>query len=167
MKTLIDLFNFGMMRKYPDIISDCDPTFTNVLHLGPGAKKIDGCSELEYPRWDAETDVMPYASDSFDQIHAYHFFEHIQNLVPLIQECHRVLKPGGHINIVVPYYNSQLAIQDLDHKRFFCENTWRTLFDRSSYQKGKIDGRFEIATNLIMGDSEKNLCLITQLVKIV
>ena len=86
-------------------------------------------------------------------------------MVGVISECQRVLVPGGHINIVVPYYNSQMAAQDLDHKHSFCERTWSHLFRNDYYQKDKLKG-MKIHLNLIMGDSERTLALLTQLVKI-
>jgi len=161
MNTLVDLFNLGMLRSYDDIIPDKNGL---VLNLGPGNKHIDNTVELEYPEWDAEVDNIPYDSNTVNQIHAYHFLEHIKNVPFLLAECNRVLMVDGHMNIVVPYYKSQMAFQDLDHKNFFSENTWRHLFTNKYYTKGKVDN-FEVATNFIMGDSEKNLCLVTQLVK--
>ena len=163
MITLIDLFNLGMMRTYSDIIPDKKSGL--ILNLGPGNKTINGTIPLEYPEWNAETDAIPHPDNSVEQIHAYHFLEHIHNVVGVISECQRVLVPGGHINIVVPYYNSQMAIQDLDHKHFFCERTWNHLFRNDYYEKDKLKS-MKIHLNLIMGDSERTLALITQLVKI-
>lgn len=159
--TIIDLFNLGMMRDYSDILPDKTGV---ILNLGPGNKHIDGAIELEYPSWDAECDEIPFDNNSVDQIHAYHFLEHIRNVPFLLNECNRVLKTGGHINIVVPYYKSSMQFQDLDHKTHYTENTWKVLFDTTYYSKGKVIG-FDVHFNMIMGDSEKNLCLITQLVK--
>jgi ubiquinone/menaquinone biosynthesis C-methylase UbiE len=155
MKTLTQLFNLGMMRDYPEIVQD--HTSGIVLNLGPGNKHIEGATELEYPSWDAETMPIPFANNSVRQIHAYHFFEHIKNVPFLTRECERVLIPGGHINIVVPYYNSQMQAQDLDHKSAFCETTFKVLFDSDYYKKGKCKP-MKIATNFIMGDSERTLC---------
>lgn len=161
MNTLIDLFNTGMARTYNDIIPDVEGV---VLNLGAGKKLIPGSIPIDLPLWNAETDEIPYDSNSVDMIHCYHFLEHISNVVFVIREIRRVLKPGAHVNIVVPYYNSSLQYQDLDHKHAFTENTFKTLFDSSYYIKGKV-GSMVIATNFIMGDCEKNLSLIIQLVK--
>lgn len=162
MKTLVDLFNFGMFRNYPDILESKKGI---VLNLGPGNKHIDGAIPLEYPDWDAECDCIPLPDNSIDMIHCYHFLEHIKNVPFVISEIRRVLKPGGHVNIVVPYYSSSMQAQDLDHKSCFTENTFKVLFNNDYYQKGKVEP-MEIATNFIMGDCEKNLCLVIQLRKI-
>lgn len=165
MKTLVDLFNLGMIRDYPDIIPDVDHKIDAVLNLGPGNKHIEGAVELEYPHWDAETMPIPFPDNSINQIHCYHFLEHIQNASFVISEIERVLVPRGHVNIVVPYYSSNMQAHDLDHKHSFTETTFKNLFTTQYYKKDKIIP-MEIATNFIMGDCEANLCLIIQLLKL-
>ena len=164
MTTLIDIFNLGMQREYPEPIPDVDPTCELVLNLGPGNKHINGAHELEYPSWDAEKDAIPFPSNTVSQIHAYHFLEHITNIVPLMVDIRRVLIPGGHINIVVPYWFSSMAYTDLDHKRAFSEKVWRNLFTCDDYFKSKLNP-MEVHTNFIIGDRLENLCLLTQLRK--
>jgi len=58
-----------------------------------------------------------------------------------------------------------MQAQDLDHKSCFCERTFSVLFDSDYYKKGKCKP-MKIATNFIMGDSERTLCLVVQLVKL-
>jgi SAM-dependent methyltransferase len=164
METLIELFNFGMERNYDDIIPDFDPKVYHVLNLGPGHKGIKHTIPLEWPDWDAEVDAIPFPTRTIAQIHCYHFLEHIQNIVPLIIDMRRVLIPGGHINIVVPYYIGSMAFADADHKRFFSEKVWRNMFSNEHYEKHKVPF-MEIVTNMIMGDRLENLCLVTQLRK--
>jgi len=69
MKTLVELFNLGMMRSYAEIIPDNNTGI--ILNLGPGNKHIDECIELEYPEWDAETMRIPFDDNTIKQIHAY------------------------------------------------------------------------------------------------
>lgn len=163
MKTFIELYNMAMLRNYPDIIPDVDKGCL-VLNLGAGEKQINGAIPMDYPTWDAECQAIPYKGNTVDQIHCYHFLEHIYNLDFVMSEIERVLKPNCHVNICVPYYRSGLQAQDPDHKRAFHEKTWETLFDTSYYKKGKVKP-MDIHTNFIIGDCEKNLCLITQLIK--
>ena len=136
------------------------------LNLGEGNKKIIHAIPLDYPDWNADTDEIPYADNSISQIHAYHFLEHCKYPIKVLQECQRVLRTGGHMNICVPYYSAAIASQDLDHKHFFTEETWKTLFKNQYYDKNKIEWKFKIGFNLICGIVERNLCLLTQLEKI-
>ena len=162
METLIDIFNMGMIRDHNQVLPDLRG---KVLNLGAGKKLIPGSIPLDFPEWNAEVDRIPYQANSVDMIHCYHFLEHIYNTHYILSEIERVLKPGGHVNIVVPYYSSNIMAQDPDHKRAFSEHTWRTIFDDSRYTKNKVKP-MAIWTNFIMGDEEKNIILLTQLRKI-
>ena len=167
MKTFIELFNLAMLRNYCDIIPDVDHTDINkmILNLGAGKKQIKGTVALELPEWNAEYDLIPCNANSVDQIHAYHFLEHVKNVKFVISEMQRVLKVGGHVNICVPYYKSKMQYQDLDHKSYFTEKTFTHLFSTEYYDTNKLQP-MKIATNFIVGDCEENLCLIIQLVKV-
>jgi predicted SAM-dependent methyltransferase len=166
MDTLLQLFNLGMMRNYPDIIPcvNHNTPANIILNLGPGKKHIEGALEFDYPEWDAEKDPIPINDSRVSMIHCYHFLEHIQNVPFVISEINRVLRPGGHVNIVVPYYKSAMQAQDLDHKSQYTEKTFQHLFNSHYYTKGKV-APMDIVTNFIMGDCEANLCLIVQLRK--
>jgi len=167
-KCLAEIFTLGMDRAIPEALYDYDPESHKVLNLGPGNKQIYGARPLEFPEWDAESDAIPCEDESVSQIHAYHFLEHLSDPRFVLSECQRVLRPGGHISIVVPYYTSNMAFQDLDHKSFFTEDTWKTLFNNPYYDKNcnGVDWMFEVHLNVIMGIAERNLALVTQLRKV-
>ncbi len=70
------------------------------------------------------------------------------------------------MNIVVPHRLSQMAYHDLDHKSFWCEETLKNLFTTTYYLKNREQRwRFRIGTNVIIGIVERNLALMTQLIK--
>lgn len=167
-KCLAEIFELGMDRAIKPAIYDVDPDTNLVLNLGPGNKRIDGTIALEYPHWDAEKDPIPHLDGTIQQIHAYHFLEHLADPRVVLAECQRVLRVGGHMNIVVPYYSSNMASQDLDHKSFFTEDTWKTLFSNPYYDKNRngVDWKFDVHLNVIMGVAERNLALVTQLVRV-
>lgn len=162
LKTAIDVFNIGMMRDYSDVLPM--PKEGLILNIGAGNKLITGTIVLDYPEWDAETMAIPFADNSVDGIHCYHFLEHISNVREVIGEMCRVLKPGGVANIVVPYALSPSHMGDLDHKQNFAEKSFPRLFDSTYYAKDKLSG-MSISFNMIMGDCYQNLCLVVQLVK--
>jgi SAM-dependent methyltransferase len=135
------------------------------LNVGAGSKMILGAGVLDLPGWDAERDPIPFGDESIANIYAIHFLEHISNPVDMLREFQRVLEPGGHLNIGLPYYTSQSAHSDLDHRSFWAEETWKHTFDNKYYQKHGFEWRFQIGTNLIMGVVERNLMLVTQLIK--
>jgi SAM-dependent methyltransferase len=49
---------------------------------------------------------LPFKDDYFDIITSYEVFEHVERLSEVLEECHRVLKPGGRLYAVFPsFYN--------------------------------------------------------------
>jgi hypothetical protein len=83
------------------------------------------------------------------------------------QSAREILKVGGVMNIVVLYYDSSLQAQDLDHKSAWCETTWQTLFANPTYKRMEEPEvwRFKVGMNIMIAVVERNLCLMTQLIK--
>lgn len=165
MMTLNELFTLGMKRYIPALL----PWGAVVVNLGAGTQALPEVTlALDYPDWDADTEDIPCHTESVDTVLAFHFLEHLsgERVIALLREMERVLVVGGTANLVVPYWQAQLAIEDLDHKTQFCEDTWKTLFNRQYYAKHREQPwRFAIGTNVIMGVKGHNLALLTQLVK--
>ena len=159
------LFKLGMDRVLPQMIGP--PTNGLELNLGAGNKLIPGAIALDLSSgWNADKDDLPYPDRSVAVIHAYHLLEHLRHPIRLLAEVDRVLMPGGVMNIVVPYYTSQMMAQDLTHQHAFCEETWRNLFANDYYVKVEAPAvwRLRVGLNIIIGIVERNLCLMTQLV---
>lgn len=102
------------------------------LNLGSGPHKkdgyvnIDSCEECDPDLWlNLEKAKLPYEDGSVEEIIASHVLEHISKLIPLMNECNRVLKPGGYMKINVPVYPSIQAFQDPTHIRFFTDATFQ------------------------------------------
>lgn len=170
---LIRMFELGMDRHIMEPLPMSEWPVGRILNLGAGKKSIHGATPLDLPSWDADTDPIPYEDESIAGIHAYHFLEHLKNPVAMLAEMQRVLMPRGVVNICVPYYTSQMQAHDLTHKHVFCEDTWKNLFACPYYDRYYVgDGdrrpmewKFSICTNIIIGVVERNLALLTQLIK--
>lgn len=151
-----------MARDVPGIVPF--PHGGLLLNLGPGNKYMPGTKGYGLPDWDADFNKIPETDETVDGIYAFHFLEHVWHPIKVLRECQRVLKPGGSMLIVVPYYNSQMQAQDLDHKSKFCETTWTNIF-ANPYYADKGEWKFKVGLNIIMGVVERNLCLMTQLIR--
>lgn len=163
MDSIQDLFKIGMAREIPELLKKYGGV---QLNIGAGNYKIlENTVPIDFPDWDARIDPLPYQKDSVDVIHCYHFLEHMEKPVDILKEFERVLKVGGYANIVVPYYNSHLQAKCLDHKSMFNESTWDNLFNQYSYDNLSGEWKLRVHTTFIMGVEEKNLALLTQLVK--
>jgi 2-polyprenyl-3-methyl-5-hydroxy-6-metoxy-1,4-benzoquinol methylase len=69
--------------------------------------------------WDLDKTPWPIDSGKFDKIVSIHVLEHLVNIVDVMNEAWRILKPGGTFFIRVPEYPTLGAIADPTHKRFF------------------------------------------------
>lgn len=60
----------------------------------------------------------PFKDESADAIFASHFVEHLDGTerMKFFDECYRILKPGGKMRLLHPYYKSVRAVQDPTHK---------------------------------------------------
>ena len=100
-----------------------------VLDLGCGRKKLAGAVGLDrapLPGVDVVADLergLPFPAASFDAVLANQVLEHVRDLVGLVHEIHRVLRPGGMLVAHVPYFRSAWAHIDPTHVRSFTINS--------------------------------------------
>lgn len=74
--------------------------------------------------WNLEKTPLPFDDNSISEIVAEHVLEHITNFVPLMEELHRICRPGALIKICVPYFKYEGAFRDPTHVRFFSERSF-------------------------------------------
>jgi len=70
-----------------------------------------------------DLEVFPWQFDdnSVDEIFCSHYVEHTSDLIKFMDECYRILKAGGRMTIIAPYYSSMRAWQDPTHVRAISE----------------------------------------------
>ncbi len=75
----------------------------------------------------------PFKDNEFNEIYCKHVLEHIDNLIKVMDELHRISKPGGKIKIIAPYFSGQGAYNDPTHRRFFTYKTFDYFSSRGYY----------------------------------
>lgn len=97
------------------------------LVIGCGNRPKEGSINLDAVKmpgvdvvWDLEKLPLPFPDESFVYIEAEDVLEHIHNMLPLMDELHRILKPNGKLWIRGPHgcYPEQLW-KDPTHLRAF------------------------------------------------
>lgn len=58
-------------------------------------------------------------SNSVSEIVSHHCLEHVSNIMGLMEEIHRIVKPGGWIKITVPHFSNPYYYSDPTHRTFF------------------------------------------------
>jgi len=96
------------------------------LNLGSGERRLPGffnvdCVEVTQPDIlaDLNEPLSALPDNSVDEIYARHTLEHVSNLLGLLTELHRVVRPGGRMDIIVPHFSNPYGYSDPTHVRFF------------------------------------------------
>jgi SAM-dependent methyltransferase len=110
----------------PKILADIRERIPLRLDLGGGLHPRAGCYVLDLLEVDGidivadlnePLDLLP--DDCADYVFSSHTLEHVDRLLPLLGEIHRITRPGGLIEIVVPHFSNPYAYSDPTHVRFF------------------------------------------------
>ena len=100
----------------------------DVLNLGCGNKPIEDAVNHDRRKHRPYVDVVhdlnelpwPWEDESFDLIVAHAVFEHLSHdLVTILDECWRILRPGGKLRMKLPHWNSDIAHRDPTHRWFY------------------------------------------------
>lgn len=103
-----------------------------VLDLGCGSRKqVDravGVDCHRLPAVDVQARIergLPFPDASVDHVYAVHFLEHVDDLLAVMNEIHRVLKPDGVLHVMVPSARHVNALADPTHRRLFHRQTFK------------------------------------------
>lgn len=107
-----------------------------------------------------QLEAQNYPDDYFDAITMSHLIEHVYNPLRLLQECYRILKPGGHLVVVTPnirswghkhFKASWLHLDPPRHLYIFTVTALRHLAEKEGFQKLRVTTSIRWANSLFMG----------------
>jgi predicted SAM-dependent methyltransferase len=98
-----------------------------VVELGCGNSKVKpeaiGIDMVDQPAVDIIANAehgLDFLEDAcVDELHSYHFLEHLNDTGQIFSEIYRVLKPGGKCIGAVPHFSNPYYYSDYTHRRFF------------------------------------------------
>jgi SAM-dependent methyltransferase len=103
-----------------------------VADIGCGATKqvpwAVGVDAVEQPGVDVVANVdegLPFATASLDHVFAVHVLEHVGDMVRVMAELHRVLRPTGLLHALCPHWRHVNAAADPTHVRQIDALTFR------------------------------------------
>lgn len=102
-----------------------------VLDFGCGRRRYPGAIGVDLNP-DSAADVLadldrppyPFAANSFDLIWCDGILEHLTDLVRVMEELHRLARPGGRVVITTPYFSSVDAFTDPTHRHYFAARSF-------------------------------------------
>jgi len=110
--------------------------------------------------------LLPFKDCSFDEILVDHTLNHIDNMMNLMEEIHRVGIAGAKVLISEPYYRYEGAFQDPTHKHFFAERTFEIFCENYEYNY-YTKARFEVVSvKLSITHKTKTKSLAKKIMKI-
>jgi SAM-dependent methyltransferase len=108
------------------------------LNLGCGRKRLADAVNLDVSAavgadvvHDLNMVPWPFPDGGFDEVHAYDVIEHVVDVVPVLEEIHRICRPGAVVHITVPHFSSANAFTDVTHRHWFGWRTFDTFTDSS------------------------------------
>ena len=127
------------------------------VDIWPGSKHVVDLTKFPWP----------FADNSVDELHCSHYMEHIpcrevedrdlvypnigskligkDHLFAFIDECYRILKPGGDMTIIVPALRNNRAFQDPTHRRFYPAETF--LYFNAEWRKMNMLDHYNVQCN--------------------
>lgn len=113
-------------RKDNDELTGTSARNERVLDVGCGAHKVActiGIDQTPAPGVDVVYDLnsvpWPFAANTFDRAICRHSLAHLESVVRTVEELHRILRPGGVLEIVTPHFSSDNAFTDITSRWFF------------------------------------------------
>ena len=134
------------------------------LILGPGPRwqKQQGdifCDIRPFDNVDVVHDLnkipWPWPENSFVHVSAVHLVEHLHSLLDFMNECHRVLQPGGSLYLETPLagVNPDLEFADPTHVRCYRIHTFANYFSPEGVETfGYTDKAWNFFVLRVQGD---------------
>jgi SAM-dependent methyltransferase len=104
-------------------VSNCT---ADVLNMGCGQKRMDGAINLDRIA-ETQPDVIhdlnrtpwPFPDGTFRAVYASDVIEHLDDVVQVMEEIHRVSRNGALVYITVPHFSCSNAFTDPTHRHCF------------------------------------------------
>lgn len=127
-----------------------------VADLGCGQNKLAGAVGIDYAGNSVadihhDLDVYPYPVEGsrFDVILLRNVVEHVRNVVGLMEEVHRIGKPGADVVITTPHFSSLYSYQDPTHIRHLAFDSMDYFTEDTSHSNFYSNCRFRVVAKAL------------------
>lgn len=123
-----------------------------ILDLGCGRRKTKGAMGVDINPSSA-ADIIhdlnkfpyPFSNDEFDLIICNSILEHLDDIIKVMEEIHRIARTSALIKVITPHFSSTDSFRDLTHKHPFSIHSFDVSF-------GQTETRFKlIKARIIFG----------------
>jgi len=125
------------------------PAAQTLLNLGCGRKYRDGAVNLDIPSSDVRADVWhdlnlrpwPFEENTFTEVVANDVIEHLRDIIPSMEEIHRICRPGAVVRMTLPHFSCANSFTDPTHQHHFSLFSFDHVTEESGFYSTK---RFRI-----------------------
>jgi SAM-dependent methyltransferase len=107
------------------------------LNFGCGTNIMQGFDNLDLKDFDFNRAHYPIKNDTYGYVYSRHVLEHLREPEKVLNELHRICKPGAVIDIIVPHLNNSGAFSMLGHISYFNDRTFRCLVEKEGWRPVK------------------------------
>ena len=68
---------------------------------------------------DLDQTPWPFPDGRFEEVWAYDVLEHLDDLIAVLEEVHRICRPGAVLKATVPHFSCSNAFTDPTHRHYF------------------------------------------------
>lgn len=134
-----------------DIVPEADI----VWDLNKGLPKLAPKLEDKEIREKVRNYISSEVIANVEGIRCHQVLEHLKNIIPLLNDCYKVMKEGTVMEISTPLAGTTQAYQDPTHIRCYVPETFLYFQENSPYKKEqneyKITARFKVKTYILDG----------------
>lgn len=137
----------GTRKNLPDPLPD-------VLHLGCGRQKYPlapalGVDGIPGPVvdlvWNLDRRPWPLPDGAFGKVYLVNVLEHLEDVIGVMEEVHRVCRSGAEVVILAPFASSHHLWTDPTHRRAFLSRSFQYFTSGFSDERFSYTGaRFEL-----------------------
>ena len=127
------------------------------LNLACGERYKEGYVNIDNNK-DVKADVYqdlnkfpwPFKNSEFDEVYCHHILEHLDEVLPVMEELWRVCKNKAKILIFSPHTGSFEVHVDVTHKRGFNTQSFRRCFDFNDDWSFYTKAKFKVLKDYIV-----------------
>lgn len=128
-----------------------------ILDVGCGRNKTEGAVSMDFVGavgadvlHDLNTFPYPFADNEFDKIICKNVIEHLDNVVKVMEELHRIGRNEAEVFIQTPHFSSLYSWQDPTHKHHFALDSFDYFTEDTSHSNFYSNIRFRIVEKRIV-----------------
>lgn len=121
------------------------------LDVGCGRNKTEGAIGIDFCGntdadvvHDLNTFPWPFSDDIFEKVIMKNVIEHLDSIINVMEEIHRISKDGAEVIITTPHFSSLYSWQDPSHKHHLSLDSFDFFTKDTRHNNFYTDKRFEI-----------------------